>query len=435
MIKLYKDLMISYFLVVLTGALVLALVLDSIIWLGYIFIILWIFFCAVFFNIIAIKRFNKIILTANDTCNIKDSLNRLFGIYKGRLNNKMDLIVAICIGRLLIHFGKYNMAINMLLQYDAEKLLKYKSETHYKFLYYNVLTVCYSAIDKKDDALNAHNKADEVLSSPYFNKKLKPDFETVHKINYLNITDDGTHFEETLPLLNKSLAESKCLLAEVVNRYSLVTLFAGYGRIDEAKEHIEFLKQNGGDTIYAKCALHNDFSQEFINEINLENGEFDPIKEKHYKELILSIVSAVAIVALAVVIGILTQRTTYEIVRYDGSMVISKYNFNNDGELVLFSEQFNIYPDTAQSGYNYDCYIKYLPLGDLKGCELDSAESQGITHYNFTVDFKKASEDIYGVLEVPSDENDFLEEYVDGEYSVRKYKKYLGLEVFKGYAE
>lgn len=265
MLKLFKDLKISYFLVAITGALIWIIVFGSLVHqvIGGLCGVIWILACAIFFNRIAIKRFNKILKYAIDTCNISVSLNKLYGLYKGRINNKIDLILALYICSLLLHLGKYNLVLKILLPYNPEALFKNKKEITYKFYYYYVLTVCYSRLNKKEDALNAFNRSQEAFCSPYFNQKFKTEFDLVQKINYLLIIDDGTKTDEILVLLKYALETSKSMLSKVSTRFTIIRVLTKLERIEETKEHIEFIAQNGGDTFYAKCAVNNNFTTEY----------------------------------------------------------------------------------------------------------------------------------------------------------------------------
>ena len=66
----------------------------------------------------------------------------------------------------------------------------------YKYLYYNTLMVCYSRLNRKVDALKFYENADKILNDPHFNKKYKSDYEKMHKINYLLISDNEDDFEK-----------------------------------------------------------------------------------------------------------------------------------------------------------------------------------------------------------------------------------------------
>lgn len=281
MLKLYKDLSVAYYISAFSGMIALVIVStffgNQLIGLSY--GLFWALCCAIFLNKIAIKRFKKMLSFA-EKCNVNESLNRLYGYYKGNLNSKMDFILATHISSLLIHLGKTDLALKLLLQYNPEALMKRKVETVYRYSYYQILTVCYSHLDRKQDAVDAFKKSDELFKSPHFNKKIKPIYEIMHKANYLIITDAVSYCEEILSLLNEELTKHKNLLSEVSCRFSIVKILAKNNRLDEASEHIDFIKENGGDTVYAKCALNNNYSDEFLKENNLEKWEPTPIKVK-----------------------------------------------------------------------------------------------------------------------------------------------------------
>lgn len=287
MLKLFKDLKISYFVVAIIGALFSIIILGNFThkFIGGLCGFIWMLACAMFFNRIAAKRFNKIIEDATNTCNISESLNRLYGLYKGRINNKSDLIIAIYISSLLLHLGKYDLILKTLLPYNVETVFKSRKEIVYKFYYYNVLTASYSHLGKKDVALNFFNKSQEAFLSPYFNQNLKSEIELTQKIHHLSITDDGTKTNELLNLLESELETSKSMLSQISVRFSIIRTLIKLERNEEVKEHIEFIAQNGGDTFCAKCAINNDFTPEYIQKLILKILILILLKTKNIKFL------------------------------------------------------------------------------------------------------------------------------------------------------
>ena len=436
MLKLFKDLKISYFTVALVGAL------SSIVILGYFthkFIggligFIWVFACAKFFNRIAVKRFNKIIEDAINTCNISVSLNRLYGLYRGKTNNKRDLIFAIYISNLLLHLGKYDLILKTLLPYDVEKVFQNRKETFYKYYYYNILTVAYSNLDKKDVALTYFNKSQEAFSSPYFNQKFKSEFELTQKINHLSITNDGTKTEELLNLLKFALETSKSMLANVSTRSAIVRTLIKLDRTEETKEHIEFIVQNGGDTFYKKCAINNDFTPEYTQKINLEDIDINPIKSKEYKVIICSVGLAVLMVAVAVILAFTTQKTVY-INDYNGSVTESIHTFDKNGNILSWEiESHGYYSSESDFEMQYSLCSSYLTLNNYKGCDVTLKESGGTIDFSLFVNYEETTDVVFDVLnDVSITEEDFVGTYKNMPYRIRRYKEYLGsITVFDG---
>ena len=436
MLKLFKDLKISYFVVAIIGAVFSIVIIGNFTHksIGGLIGFIWVLACATFFNRIAAKRFNKIIEDAINTCNISKSLNRLYGLYKGRINNKCHLILAIYISNLLLHLGKYDLILKTLLPYDVEKVFQNRKEIVYKFYYYNVLTVCYSRLDKKDVALNFFNKSQEAFLSPYFNQKLKSEFELARKINHLSITNDGTKTEELLNLLQSALEESKSMLSKVSTRFSIVLTLIKLERTEETKEHIEFIAQNGGDTLYAKCAIKNDFTPEHTKKINLEDIDINPVKSKEYKIIICSIGLAVLMVATAVLMALTTQKTIY-MNDYNGSATESIHTFDRNGNILSWKmESHGYYSSEFDLKMQYSLCSFYLVLNDYEGCNVTLSEKDGALDFSLFVDYNKTTDDVFEVLnDVSLTEKDFVESHKDQPYRICRYKEYLGtITVFDG---
>lgn len=436
MLNLFKDLKISYLVVAIIGALFSIIILGNFTHksIGGLCALIWMLACAVFFNRIAIKRFNKINENANNTCNISESLNQLYGLYKGRINNKIDLIFAIYICSLLLHRGKYDLILKILLPYNAEALFKNKKETVYKFYYYNVLTVCYSHLNKKEDALKFFNKSQEAFCSPYFNQKLKSEFDLLQRVNYLSITDDGTKTNEILNLLESLLETSKSMLSKVSTRFSIIRILIKLERTEEAKEHIEFIAHNGGDTLYAKCAINNDFSPEFIQKLMSEDINISPIKNKEYKILILAIGLSIVMIFLAVFTAIATQKTLY-VNDYNGSVTENIHTFDKNGNILSWKmESHGYYSSEFDLKMQYSLCSLYLTLNDYKGCDVTLSEKDGALDFSLFVDYEKTTDDVFEVLnDVSLTEKDFVESHKNQPYKICRYKEYLGtITVFDG---
>ena len=151
MIQLYKDTIISYVMVALTGMIALSKLNINFVLFSLI-MLLWITACALFYNNIATKRFKKISTEILKTCEIKKGLNLLFGLRKGKVRNLMDLLVTMHIVNYLRVCGKNTFALNLLLQYDVEKIFKANRFIAHKFIYYSNLAACYHRLGKKEEA-------------------------------------------------------------------------------------------------------------------------------------------------------------------------------------------------------------------------------------------------------------------------------------------
>lgn len=435
MISLYKDLKIAYLLTTFVAGLSLALIFGAYDFkvLGYIFILLWVLACAYIFTFIATKRFNSIIAVANNTCNIENSLNQLFGIYKGRTHKKMDLIVAIYISNLLLHYGKTNFALNILLQYNPERLFKKEREAVYKFFYYSNLVSCYNHLDKKEDALNAYKRADQIFNSPYFNVKIKSECEMMHKANYLIITDVIGNCDEILYLHKITLEKSKSLLSEVSCRFSIVNVLAACGRLSDAEEHIKFIKENGGDTLYAKCAAENNFSSDFTKVLDSMEFKVNPIKSKKFKPLIFSIIITALIVGVTITIGFFTAKTIYINNFNDSAKQVVNTFDKNGNQLVMEMQSREYFSSKEELDAQYNLYSLYLMLYDYDGCKVSLSKNDSFIDFEVIIDFKKTTDEIFEILEFKPYEQDYINANKDNEYTILKYNEFLGIRVLTGF--
>ena len=436
MLKLYKDLYFAYWLVAIVGVFALAMILAfESIWVFIIFVLLWVLACAIVFHIISNKRFNKIIISANNTCNVQEGLNRLYGIYKGRTNNRLDLIVAIYIGNFWLHLGRYELALNILLQYDPQLLLKAKNDVMYKLFYYTTVSACYKRLDRKECALDALDKADEALKSPHFNNNARAYYEISQAVNRTLTTDDTEKCELSLALLEQQLSQSDSMLAKVICRHNMVIALARCNRADGAREHIDFIAENGGDTVYARCARENNFSNDFIKQINLEKLQFNPAKTKILKTVVASVAAVVAMIAVTVIYGVFTAKTLY-VNDYNGQVTESTYTYNIRGELVSWEmEHRGYYESESELELQHNLCSSYLYLNKYKGCEVILFQNNGVLNFHLFVDYTKTTDEVNVELNNPATDKEFVEMYKNGEYRVTRYKQFLGVTVFDGIVE
>lgn len=299
MLKLYKDLKISYYLVALVVGLTPVFSYDYAVPI-IVFWILWILACAYFFQILATKRFAKTILEANNNCSIEDTLNRIYGVFNAKHRFPANLIAALTIANLLFYFGKNSKALDILLRYDAQKIFRRKSLLIYKYSYYRTLAVVYKKLDRNQEAIDCYIKSDAVYNDRKFPKKHRLKMKTPHRLAYLTIIENSENTDELLSLLKSSFSNEDMRIVKVSCGYSIIKNLKKCGRFDEAKEYVDYVKEFGGDTVYAKSVQQNDYSNEFFQKINNEPWKPKPIKEKHYITLIVSIVFTVCYAALSI---------------------------------------------------------------------------------------------------------------------------------------
>lgn len=423
MLKLYKDLTISYFIFTFIGILSLSVSASDNLYAAFLLCFMGIFATAMTFNLITVKRLNKILTDTYKTCNIESGLNQLYAIYKGRKNRKTDLIIAIYISQLLFQIGKYSAVLKMLLPYDPDKMLKRKKDAFLKFLYYIYLLVAYSNLNRKEDALYYYKKAAAVLGDSNFKNKTECD--RTLRINYLNIIDNPENDEEILSLLNQSLENIEIPLSDLSSRFSIAKFLFKRGRIEEAKEHIEFIKQNGGDTVYGKCAAANDFSIDFLNTVNSEPWEPNPVKIKRYKTIVVTSLLTVLVVIFSITHGFMTAKTVY--IENTGIIEIV-HTFDRNGNREFWTMEGMTEEGDQAETFFYLSYSMYSFLNEYEGCRVVYTDRVGGGKYFYLwVDFDEAPENIYDVLEFPKTEEEFYKFNAQKGNPMPRYKKVLGI--------
>lgn len=447
---IFKDLKISYFITAISGVVLLIAVLGSLtnIVVGVLCGLLWIFICVTFFTVLTSKRLTKFLKSAYDNCNVIESLNKFYGFYKGRTNNTNDLIFAIYISSLLLGLGKIDLALKHLLLYNPEVLLKNKRFIVLKYSYYNTLMSCYSRLGRKDEALIAFNKSDELLNSPNFDKRVKNEIILDHKANYLILTDDGTKSEEILALLRAKLEIPQKIYGVVTTRFRIARILVKNERIDEAKEHIDFLAENGGDTYCARCALKNDFSLEYQQEINHESIEINPVKPKNNKSVVFSILSVIIMIILLGFVSYFNVSTIYKS-DFNMSGIEYLHEYDKNGNILTFqirSQKFYYSEEEQKRAEDYKYFEQYLGLNNYKGCNVTLIENNmneihtelpNVISFSVVIDYRKTNNQIFEVMsDVELTEKEYLSKHKDKSYTIHRYKKYLGVAtIFDGVIE
>jgi len=366
---------------------------------------------------------------SSNNCKIEESLNYLYSIYGGRTNKKTDLIIAINISNLLCHLGKEDMALNMLLSYNAEALLKRKNEVVLKCLYYNTLCICYIRRNNKEQALECLNRVRVILNSPYLNPKAKAIYEENYKINLLICRGDENDVTELLSLLEQALSKQDTLLRKVNLRFSIVRLLKEHNRMNEAEEHIEFIKENGGDTVYAQCARQNDFSNEILNQINNEPWAPTPIKFKDSKPAVFSVIISVVLVTLVVLFGFATAKTIYQ-TEYNSQGIYSIYTFNSKGDILTLEWKCHgDYPTKDSADYQYEYLQQYMYYNNFKGCEATLTQLGKRIDFDLTFNFSKTGEKFADFV---TTEQDYVKNSSNGGEKISRYKSFLYVTWFDG---
>ena len=349
MIKIFKDLLYSYFIVYISGVLLLYFlfcvnVLGPFINFALL-LVLWILLCMFTFQKIPVNRYKKIVDKANNEGRINEALSELYHYYNLYKSSNSKIYFAMAIASYLNQIGRSKEALELLSQYDAEKIFKHKRDQLLKYNYYMTLSGClYGCCDEKN-GFSAFEKAGEILHSSKMkeNQKLylKEHYELQRR--FLNLENEDK--DDVLRAIDAHLPQCKHTLQKVSFVFKSVQILLSSGRSDEAQEKIEYLAKNGGDTLAGRCARANNFSVEFIDSIKNEPFELKAAHIKKHRTVLISIVLVVLAFAITFLAGILNRKTIYITGTNDDFV---QHTFNVKGEYDNWISMDTVYYDSDE---------------------------------------------------------------------------------------
>lgn len=144
MIKIFKDLLYSYFIIYISGVLLLYFLFCVNILGPFInfvlLLILWILLCMFTFQKIPVNRYKKIVDGANNECRIIEALPKLYYYYNLNKSSNSKIYFAMAVASYLNQIGRSKEALELLSQYDPEKIFKRKRDQLLKYNYYMTLS-------------------------------------------------------------------------------------------------------------------------------------------------------------------------------------------------------------------------------------------------------------------------------------------------------
>ena len=349
MIKIFKDLLYSYFIIYISGVLLLYFLFCVNILGPFInfvlLLILWILLCMFTFQKIPVNRYKKIVDRANNECRIIEALPKLYYYYNLNKSSNSKIYFAMAIASYLNQIGRSKEALELLSQYDPEKIFKRKRDQLLKYNYYMTLSGCLYGCCDEENGLSAFEKAGEILHN--FQSKqnqklyLKEHYELQRR--FLNLENEDKN--DVLRAIDAHLPKCKHTLQKVSFVFKSVQILLSLGRADEAQEKIEYLAKNGGDTLASRCARANNFSVEFIDSIKNEPFELKAAPIKEHKTVLISIVLVILAFAITILAGVLNRKTIYISGTNDDFV---QHTFNVKGEYDNWISMDTVYYDSDE---------------------------------------------------------------------------------------
>lgn len=436
MISVFKDIKISYLIVGYAGLLLGAFffftgMVQSAI--NFLFILsLWVICCILFFDAIGVRRYKKIVDKANNEGRIKEALPELYYYYNLEKSSHSKLYFAMAIAGYLNQIGKAKEGLELLSQYDAEKVFKRKRQQLLKYNYYMSLSGCFYACGDEKNGFLAFEKVGEILHNSKVKESKKLYLKEHYELQRRFLSLENEDKDDVLRAIDTHLPKCKHTLQKVSFVFKSVQILLALGRIDEVQEKIEYLAKNGGDTLAGRCARENNFTIEFIESIKDEPFEFKAAPIKKHKTVLISIIIVVLAFVITLLIGVLSRKTIYITGTNDDFL---QHTFNANGEYDSWISMDTVYYDSSEY------IISDLELQNLFASFFENREGIYITRTT-TDEFARCRIDIIFNQLTEDSIEDFDETFfyteeeflasLDGDMSYAKYIRIFNVPIYMG---
>lgn len=254
MIILFKGLTAGYFISVFAGiAAIFAL--FEIPGIGDLFGILaliWVLFCAFFFNRAANQKFVNINNIMFEQCECRKYIaeyNRLFA--RSTKRTKDFLLLNLATG--YICFGDFEKAFSILNEVNPFFKDNNLGRSCMAIYYNNLLTVYRHFADNKN-AESALNMLRAMLSNPKFKPALKVRINNIIDFHHCISDIEQGNYENAEKVFLDELSSAESRYDRVAINYYLAKIYSEKGETEKAEECISFVIQNGGDTFCVQKA-------------------------------------------------------------------------------------------------------------------------------------------------------------------------------------
>ena len=253
MLKLYKDLNLAYFLTAFAGGI--AILLPPI-WHDEPFLpqallsFVWILLCGVVFELLAAKRLNKLIELLNN-CHTQAFLDAYDKLHSKQTRTQTLLALNRSAG--LLNIGRPRQALAQL-QTVSTSFPSNAAGAEMAGVYYNNLLMAHLCLRDIPQAQRDLTQLQQVLNNPRLKPQHRETLLTHYRDKELVLDLVQGRYDGAEQYLTSTLADEKILLRQVSCRYWLARLYAQQGRTVEAEKELYFVRDNGGDTWYAREA-------------------------------------------------------------------------------------------------------------------------------------------------------------------------------------
>lgn len=259
MFQLYKDLMIWYFVLAISGGVSIVIALfDYSMFFALVLAFVYILVCAIVFHIIANARIKKAISLMFDKCCCKEYIAYFEKLFS-KANKKTELFLRCNLSAGYTNGGQPEKGLLILT--DFIPTFTYKgAELLNIAVYYNNLFAAYLQLKDIENAEKALTGLKYVVDNPKLLITKQADMLKLYIRNSLLLKIERNDFSNAEEFFSDSFNKSENLLGKAVSSYVLAKIYINTGNMGKAEQYIAFAAQNGGDTVFAEKARKRDFT-------------------------------------------------------------------------------------------------------------------------------------------------------------------------------
>lgn len=252
MLKLYKDLMIGYYVVAFTGMALMWSLRET--WNNFSFfalLVVWVYLVMIFFNLLAGKRLNKV-KKIMDECRLQEAAAAYEKLLHRNASTNTLSFLKINLSAAYCGMGKIDEAREVLA--DAPVVGKGVLATQLRPVMENNLAALDCLENRLPDAQEHLTQCETFLQEKRISKENRAGTARACEDNRAVVAMKRGDFPAAEALFTRRLSDPVCLREQMMAHWWLGEICEKTGRAQEATEHYRFCAEKGGDTWQAARA-------------------------------------------------------------------------------------------------------------------------------------------------------------------------------------
>ncbi len=215
--------------------------------------VLYAFIATLTAEIIAQRRHHKLINGLLLNCKTREFISKYEKPALGVKDGRMSLVVMINLFVGYFNLGDFERARSIIFSLHPLNGTGAFDIAANITLFLN-LYEAHACVGEYDLAEQALNSAEAMLSSPKLNRLQRDELSREMFCKRMSLNALKGRYEGAEEAFRYSLSNAKSPIAKVADSQMLAICLAKAGKNDEAREHIRFIIENGGDTFYVGWA-------------------------------------------------------------------------------------------------------------------------------------------------------------------------------------